>query len=443
MAAARSSSPSAETAATISSGTPFVFRSWRIFAAPYLRDRIWARISAKRWLERSFLPSNSLKRTSRSCWEAANGKSLRCSSARECSRRARYLSARALRAAALSRSDVLNLLVFDFRLGGLRRGAGGAGLLADLALDLARQRRVFLQEVARVVLALAEPVAVVDVPGARLLQHAVQHADLQHLALARDAVAVEDVELGVPERRRHLVLHHLDAGLGADHLVALLDRADAADVHAHRGVELERVAAGGGLGVAEHDTDLHADLVDEDHQRVGALDVAGELAQRLAHQARLQAHLRLAHLARDLGLGGERRHGVDDDHVDRAGAHQHVGDLERLLAGVGLGDEQVFGLDAELGGVGDVERVLRVDEGGGAADLLHLGDDLEGQGRLARGLRTVDLDHPAARQAADAEGEVQAERARGHHVDIPDRRVVHLHDRALAELLLDLGKRGS
>src|SRR6185436_18914706 len=396
MAAARSSSPSADTASTISSGTPLLFRSWRIFAAPYLRDRIWLRISAKRWLERSFLPSNSLKRTSRSCWEAANGKSLRCSSARECSRRARYLSARALSsaalalsgvlAAALSSGDVLNFLVFD-RLLDPRNAGLGARLLADLGLDLLRQRGVLLQEVARVVLALAEAVAVVDVPGARLLQDAVQHADLQDLAFARDAVAVEDVELGVPERRRHLVLHHLDARLGADHLVALLDRADAADVHAHRGVELERVAAGGGLGVAEHDADLHADLVDEDHQRVGALDVGGELAQRLAHEARLQAHLRLAHLALDLGLGRQRRHRVDDDHVDRARAHQHVGDLERLLAGVGLGNQQVFGLDAELGGVRDVERVLRVDEGGGAADLLHFSDDLEGQGRLAGRLR--------------------------------------------------------
>ena len=64
--------------------------------------------------------------------------------------------------------------------------------------------------------------------------------------------------------------------------LAVLDGADAADVEAHRGVELERVAAGRGLGVAEHDADLHADLVDEDDDGVGALDVAGELAQRLA-----------------------------------------------------------------------------------------------------------------------------------------------------------------
>ena len=38
---------------------------------------------------------------------------------------------------------------------------------------------------------------------------------------------------------------------------------------------------------------------------------AGELAQRLAHEPRLQAHVRVAHVALDLGLGRERRDRVD------------------------------------------------------------------------------------------------------------------------------------
>ena len=105
-------------------------------------------------------------------------------------------------------------------------------------------------------------------------------------------------------------------------------------------------------------------------------------------------------------------------HVDGAGAHQRVGDLERLLAGVGLRDQQVLDLDAELLGVGRVERVLGVDEGADAAVLLGLGDDVQGERGLAGGFRPVDLDDAAARQAADAERDVEAERAGGDRLDV-------------------------
>ena len=154
------------------------------------------------------------------------------------------------------------------------------------------------------------------------------------------------------------------------------------------------------------------------HHGVRALDVAGELAQRLRHQPRVQADLHLAHLAFDLGLGRERGHRVDHHDVDRAGAHQHVGDLQRLLAGVRLRDQQVVDVDAELLGVARIERVLGVDERGGAAAALHLGDHLQRQRGLAGGLRAVDLHHAAARQAADAERDVQPQRAGGDRLDV-------------------------
>jgi hypothetical protein len=302
---------------------------------------------------------------------------------------------------------------------------------------------VLAQVLARVVLALADLVAVVRVPRAGLLDDPVVDAELDDLAFARDALAVQDVEQRLAERRRDLVLDDLDARLVADDLLALLDRADAADVEAHRRVELERVAAGRGLRVAEHHADLHADLVDEDHEHVRALDVGRELAQRLAHQPRLQPRQLVAHLALDLGLRHQRRDRVDDDHVDAARAHQHVGDLEALLAGVGLRDQQVADVDAQLAGVDRVERVLGVDVRGDAARLLHLRDDLQAQRRLARRLGTVDLDDAPARQAADAERDVEPERAgRDDRQVVRDLRLAHLHDRALAELLLDLRQRG-
>ena len=56
----------------------------------------------------------------------------------------------------------------------------------------------------------------------------------------------------------------------------------------------------------------------------------------------------VAHFAFDFGAWHERGDRVDNEHVDRAGSHQCVGDFQRLLAGVRLGDEQVIDVDPSL-----------------------------------------------------------------------------------------------
>ena len=179
----------------------------------------------------------------------------------------------------------------------------------------------------------------------------------------RNAFAVHDVELDLLEGRRHLVLDDLDARLVADQLLALLDLADAANVEADGGVEFQRVAARRRLRIAEHDADLHADLVDEDHHRASDLEIdpvslrSAWLIRRACRPGRLSPIS-----PSSSALGRQRRDRVDDEHVDRAGAHQRIGDLERLLAGVGLRDQQVLDLDAELLGIGRIERMLGVDE---------------------------------------------------------------------------------
>ena len=187
-----------------------------------------------------------------------------------------------------------------------------------------------------------------------------------------DALVVHDVELGDPEGAGDLVLHDLDPGAGADRIGPGLEGLDAADVHAHAGVELQRAATGRRLGVAEHDADLLAQLVREDERGLAAVDRAGQLAQGLAHQAGLQADEGVAHVAFDLGAWHERGHRVDDHDVDAAGADERLGDLERLLAGVGLADEQLIDVDADVLGVAGIERVLGVDEGHDAAQRCAL-----------------------------------------------------------------------
>jgi hypothetical protein len=50
----------------------------------------------------------------------------------------------------------------------------------------------------------------------------------------------------------------------------------------------------------------------------------------------LQADVALPHLAFDLSSRDQGGHRVDDHHIESTGANEHVGDLQGLLAGVGL-----------------------------------------------------------------------------------------------------------
>src|SRR6202050_1566156 len=179
---------------------------------------------------------------------------------------------------------------------------------ANLLFDLRGNVGVLLQIHARIVLALTDPLAVVAVPGSGLVDDSLRGADLDDLAFARDAGAIHDLELSFAKWRRHLVLDDLDTCLVADHFLAVLDGTDAADVEPNRSIEFQRVTAGGGFRIAEHDPYLHPYLIDEDHHRIGALDVAGEFTQRLRHQPSVQADLQITYLPFDLGPRRQRRH---------------------------------------------------------------------------------------------------------------------------------------
>jgi hypothetical protein len=189
----------------------------------------------------------------------------------------------------------------------------------------------------------------------------------------------------------------------------------------------------------EHDADLHTNLVDEDEQAVRSGDRRRELAERLAHEARLDADVAVAHVALDFCLGHERSDRIDDDEVDGIRPDEHVGDLESLLAVIGLADEELLGLHPELAGVRRVEGVLRVDERRHPAGLLHLGDRVERERGLPARFGSVDLDDAPARVTADAEGDIEADAARRDDLNPFGQAgaLFEAHDRALAVFLFD------
>ena len=122
-------------------------------------------------------------------------------------------------------------------------------------------------------------------------------------------------------------------------------------------------------------------------------------------------------------------------------AHKRFCNVQTLLTGVRLGDQQAVNVNAECLGVNRVERVLGVDKRSRAAQLLRLCNAVQRNRGLTGGFRSVDLNDSAARQTADAEREIQTDRASRDVFDVHAGVFAQTHDRAFAELLFDLTER--
>src|SRR5215216_3511653 len=169
-----------------------------------------------------------------------------------------------------------------------------------LFFDFGHEYRIVLEVHLGVFTSLSDALRTIAVPGAGLVDDVGFSSNVEHEARMADAFCVHDVELGLLERRRDLVLHDLHAHVRANDVFLVLDRSDATNIETHRRIELERLSTRGRLGITEHHADLLTQLIDEDHGRLRASDRAGELTQRLTHEARLQTNVRITHLTFDL-----------------------------------------------------------------------------------------------------------------------------------------------
>src|SRR3990170_4457385 len=188
--------------------------------------------------------------------------------ASSCTLRSRWRSARSAHSSAssptiarrpVSALDADGLL--RMRLGRKETGRDDllfGGLRLDPDQDLLDDVGVLGEESGGVLPPLAQAVVAKAEVGTRLLHDLPLECDVEDSPLPRDSRPVDDVELGLLERRGDLVLHDLDPDAVAERLRAVLERLDPSDIETHRRVELERPATRGRLRVSEHDADLLA-----------------------------------------------------------------------------------------------------------------------------------------------------------------------------------------
>ena len=151
-------------------------------------------------------------------------------------------------------------------------------------------------------LTLTNLCAVIGKPSTGLIDQLQLHTQIDELAVLGNAIVKEDLEVSLLKWRSYLILHHLNLGLITNDGVLILDWGGLADIKTYRSVILQGITTSGSLRITKHDTNLHTQLVNEDHHAVSLLNGTSELTQSLGHQTSLQTHVVVAHIALDLSL---------------------------------------------------------------------------------------------------------------------------------------------
>jgi hypothetical protein len=113
-----------------------------------------------------------------------------------------------------------------------------------------------------------------------------------------------------------------------------------------------------------------------------------------------------------------------------------------LFAGVGLRNQEVIQIDAQLARIDRIERVLGVHERAYAAGLLRFRNHVQRQSRLARAFRAINFNDAPLRETANAKRNIKRKRASGDRLDLDNGLFAQAHDRAFAEGLIDLLQSG-
>ena len=261
-------------------------------------------------------------------------------------------------------------------------------------------------------------IAVIAEPRPAFFDDVVLDAEVQNFAGTRNTFAKHNIEFGTTERRRNLVLNHLNDGAFAQIVIAIFDGAAGTDIQTYGSIEFERIAAGGGFAGAEHLAYFLTQLVDEYTCGLGARDGGSELTHGLRHQSCLQSHIAITHFALYFAFGRKGCHRIDHHDVHSSATYQLLGYLEGLFAVVRLRNQQFIGIYTQRLGIEAVKGMFGIYKRCNTAGFLGLGYGMERQGCLTGRLGTIYLDDTSLGIAADTQSMIQRNRPGGYHFDI-------------------------
>jgi len=158
----------------------------------------------------------------------------------------------------------------------------------------------------------------------------------------------------------------------------------------------------------------------------------------MGHEPGLQADMLITDIAVYLCPGNKSGNRINNNNINRVAAYKNLCNFKGLLSVIRLRNKQVINIDTEAAGVGNIQGMLSIDKGGGSAALLCFGNYVQGQGGFAGRLRTVNLSHPAYRDASDADCNIKAQSSRGNCRHFFCFMGSQPHDRAFTKLFLNL-----
>ena len=108
----------------------------------------------------------------------------------------------------------------------------------------------------------------------------------------------------------------------------------------------------------------------------------------------------ITHLSFKFRARHQCSHRVYDQHIDRAGAHQRIGNFQSLLARIRLRDQEFVNIHTQFLRITGVQRVFGIDDGAGAAHFLGFGDYLERQRGFTRAFWSINFSNAPAQNRA-------------------------------------------